>query len=359
MTCLYAIFLLALQPASAQYDFSETGRLLDKYQRQLGGNVVTLVWKDGQMIFKKEQGNYSADTQIPIASCSKWLTAALVMTFVDEGKLSLDDSIGKFLPVFTQYGKGGIKLRHCLSHTTGLESGSMNILTLIAEYRKREKMGSLGAEVDDFARNRKLIAAPGSEFRYSSIGLNIAGHILEVISKKSFGQLFQERIARPLGMLHTSFETGKGPVNPSGSAASTANDYMKFMVMILQKGKYGDNRILSEQSVLDMQRPQIDLSMVKSTPRPAEGFTYALGEWVEETSADGSSTVVASPGLFGSWPLVDNCHHYACLFFIRSLLNNQQRDIYMEIKKTMDGQMTSSCHNYFSASFAVFSPLKY
>src|SRR5215469_14813681 len=86
--------------ASAQYDFSETNRLLKIHQRSLGNDVVTLIWKDGKIIFSKEQGRFKKDTQVPIASCSKWLTAAMVMIFVDEGKLSLDDSIGKYLPIF-------------------------------------------------------------------------------------------------------------------------------------------------------------------------------------------------------------------------------------------------------------------
>ena len=54
-----------------------------------------------------------------IASCSKWLSAALVMTFVDEGKLNLNDTIGKFLPVMTDHQKGNITIWQCLSHLTG------------------------------------------------------------------------------------------------------------------------------------------------------------------------------------------------------------------------------------------------
>jgi CubicO group peptidase (beta-lactamase class C family) len=58
-----------------------------------------------------EGGPYTANTRQPIASCSKWLSAALVMTFVDEGKLNLDDTVGKWLPVLTAHGKGNITVR--------------------------------------------------------------------------------------------------------------------------------------------------------------------------------------------------------------------------------------------------------
>ena len=54
--------------------------------------------------------DYDFTTRTAIASCSKWLSAALVMTFVDEGKLSLNDTIGKFLPMMTIHGKGNITI---------------------------------------------------------------------------------------------------------------------------------------------------------------------------------------------------------------------------------------------------------
>ena len=78
------------------------------------------------MLYKKEMGDFNAKTQAPIASCSKWLTAALVMQFVDEGKLSLDDKVVKYIPEFEKYCKSYITIRQCLSHMTGIadEGGS-------------------------------------------------------------------------------------------------------------------------------------------------------------------------------------------------------------------------------------------
>jgi len=63
--------------------------LKDK-QKLLGTDAVAMVWKGDSLVYKKEMGNLISKTQAPIASCSKWLTAALVMMFVDEGKISLD-----------------------------------------------------------------------------------------------------------------------------------------------------------------------------------------------------------------------------------------------------------------------------
>src|SRR5678809_881175 len=108
--------MLILQVVKGQYNFSELDKNLTQYQQQLGGNVVTMIYKDSQIIYKKELGDFKANNVQPIASCSKWLTAALVMTFVDEGKLSLDDKVSKYIPAFTNYGKGYITIRHCMSH---------------------------------------------------------------------------------------------------------------------------------------------------------------------------------------------------------------------------------------------------
>ncbi|HEX4851540.1 MAG TPA: serine hydrolase domain-containing protein, partial [Puia sp.] len=92
------------QPQPTEQPFPQADQLLKENQKNLGNNVVALVWKDGKMIYEKqlekEVGDFNAKTQVPIGSCSQWMTAALVMTFVDEGKLSLDDKVSKFIPIF-------------------------------------------------------------------------------------------------------------------------------------------------------------------------------------------------------------------------------------------------------------------
>ena len=112
-------FLQFLQPARAQYDFSNVDKFLTANQKALGNSLVVMVYKDGKVVYKKEMGDFDVKTQAPIASCSKWLSAALVMTFVDEGKMNLDDRIDKYIPFFDKYMKGYITIRNCLSHTTG------------------------------------------------------------------------------------------------------------------------------------------------------------------------------------------------------------------------------------------------
>lgn len=141
-------FLLMLQVAQAQTDFSGVDKWLSDNLGGLGGRAVLLVYKDGKQVYAKAENgmnrrqkmagkfmarktgksadevlkDFDENSKLNMASCSKWLSAALVMTFVDEGKLKTSDTIGGYLPMMTANGKGAITIADCLSHLTGIKS---------------------------------------------------------------------------------------------------------------------------------------------------------------------------------------------------------------------------------------------
>src|SRR5215218_9345683 len=82
---------------------------------------VLFIARDGETLHRVAVGHTNARTVMPIASASKWLTSATLMTFVDEGKLDLDDPVRDHLPAFDG-AKSDITVRQLLSHTTGLPS---------------------------------------------------------------------------------------------------------------------------------------------------------------------------------------------------------------------------------------------
>lgn len=350
--------LLFFQAINAQYNWSELDAELEKKQKLLGNNVVVLISKGDSLVYKKEMGGFNSKTVAPIASCSKWLTAALVMQFVDEGKLSLDDKVVKYLPEFKKYFKNYITIRHCLSHMTGIEDDDKFLKRIL----ERRKYSSLEEEVDDFAK-KKIRANAGTDFWYGNIGLNIAGRILEVISKKKFDVLIRTKLFVPLGMTKTTFsDLSGGAINPSGGAQSTADDYMKFLLMLLYKGKYNGKQILSEASVNQMLIVNTTASMIAYAPKAAEGFNYASGSWVMESKTDtvtiiheGKSkpnpvyapvtiaTALASPGLFGTWPMIDFCRGYAYIVFVKNLLGEQRANEHVLLKSIVDKQLAGSC----------------
>jgi CubicO group peptidase (beta-lactamase class C family) len=320
-----------------QARFPELDAALAQYQKMLGNDVVAMVWTD-TLAFKKEMGDFDSKTEAPIASASKWLTAALILELVDEGKLSLDDKVSQFLPIYELYGKKYITLRQCLSHFTGIQGEKGAIAGLL----QRKKFASLEEEVESFAK-QEIQANPGTEFRYNNIGLNIAGRIAEVVTKRKFDQLIKQKLFNPLGMSKTSFSTMDGSaVNPSGGARSTANDYMHFLHMLLNNGKYNGKQILSTNAINEMRKIQTTQEQIKSAPKAAAGFDYALGSWVLEGN-NGEATALASPGLFGTWPMVDWCRGYACLFFAKTLLSEQKADAYMNMKGAIDEKLSSKC----------------
>ena len=331
-------FLLLIQPAFSQYNWKELDAELQAKQQLLGNNVVTLIWKGDSLVYKNEMGEFNSKTQAPIASCSKWLTAALVMQFVDEGKLSLDDKVVKYIPEFEKYFKNYITIRQCLSHMTGINDDDKFLKRLL----ERKKFASLEEEVNAFAA-RDIRANPGTDFWYGNVGLNIAGRVLEVISKKKFDVLIKTKLFTPLGMTKTTFAdlTG-GPVNPSGGAKSTADDYMKFLVMLLNKGKYNGVQLLSENAVNQLLQVQDKKDQIKYAPKAAAGFTYALGSWAIEQK-NNIATTLACPGLFGTWPMIDFCRGYAYIVFVKNFLGEEKAEIHLEIKKIIDKQIASSC----------------
>ena len=359
-----ASFLLLLQPAKAQYEWSKLDAELQAKQKLLGDNVVAMIWKGDSLVYKKEMGGFNSKTQAPIASCSKWLTAALVMQFVDEGKLSLDDKVVKYLPEFEKYFKNYITIRHCLSHMTGIQDDDKFLRRIL----ERRKLSSLEEEVNAFAA-RDIRANPGTDFWYGNVGLNIAGRVLEVISKKKFDVLIKSKLFIPLGMTKTTFaELNGGPVNPSGGAKSTADDYMKFLVMLLNNGKHNGVQILTENSVNEMRKVQNKTVQIMYAPKSAEGYLYASGSWViayKDSTIDAGTkksmtavpplpesrtreisvaTSLASPGLFGTWPMIDYCRGYAYIIFVKNLLGEERADAHRQLKKIVDEQFPTACH---------------
>lgn len=315
----------------SQSRFHDLDKVIESKKRILGGDVCVLVSNGNTILYEKNLGEYNPNTVKPIASCSKWLTAALVMTFVDEGKLSLDDKVSKYIPAFNTKDKNEITIQHCLSHQTGIESKRITLFKLM----KRRKYKSLQEEVlNDFAL-RSMIGEPGKVFAYGNVGLNIAGYILELISGSDFETLMQEKILKPLQMKSTTF-VSKGAVNPSGSARSSASDYIRFLNMLINKGVYNGEQILSEKSIQQMCKSYNGGVSILFTPEQGEGVDYGLGCWVLQKDIQQNGQVVCSPGLFGTYPYINLKRHYTAIIFVKNLKIKNRKQTYGELMNRID-----------------------
>ena len=334
---VFTFFLFSLG-LNAQVDTASISAKLLQH-KELGKNVVCLLYKNGKLLYKRESPDLTAKTQQPVGAFSQWLTAALVMTFVQEGKLSLEDKVSDYIPLYNKYSKSYITIRNCLTHNTGIES-DFNFNKLF----QKSKFKTLEEEAIFFASKREIKANPGTEFNYSNIGYNIVGRILEVISKKGFDRIAQDRILRPLGMRGTTFanEDYNAATDPSLGARSTANDLTNFMNMLLNKGMFNNKQVLSEESVKTLLSLQAKPPM-KNIPKAVEGYDFAFGSWILEEDATGKIQSATSPSFSGTWPIVDFCRGYTLVVFTDQLKNVPGKEFYLDIKSIVDEGITANC----------------
>ncbi|MEX2186642.1 MAG: serine hydrolase domain-containing protein [Pirellulales bacterium] len=263
-----------------------------------------------------------ADAIFWIASMSKPITAAAVMMLQDEGKLSVDDPVEKYVPELAELKtrdgeKVKITIRHLLTHTSGMGEISA------AEARRATKL----ADVMPLYAARPVGFEPGSKWQYCQSGINTAARIVEVVSDMPFDEFLEKRLFEPLGMKDTAFYLseeqlprlatsyqrtgdtleesevfilyGKSPTSrdrfpaANGGLFSTAADYAKFCQMILGGGQFAGRRYLNSKTVKQMTTVQTGDLKTGFT----EGNGWGLG-WCVVRKPQGV-TEVLSPGTHG------------------------------------------------------------
>ena len=347
--CILLILLLSLcitqrsplkedNTVNSGYDFSALDTLLQREARKNGGMALVLL-KDGVIIYDKSSSGITSDTVIPIASATKWLSAAVIMALVDEGVLSLDDKASKYLDNYTGH-HGEMTVRQMFSHTSGLPGhysstripGSDDILS--------NRKITLAESVDMIAEI-ELLEDPGTQFYYGGLSMQVAGRIAEVASGKDWLTLFEEKVAHPLGMTETDYN-GLGPTNNpriAGSIQTSAHQYAQFLQMLLADGTYEGKRILSPNAVNEMLKDQTFGVPIVSSPwqkyeylLPVEEVRYGIGCWLEVTDERGNAMEASSQGAFGFSPWIDKDRNLAGVLAVKSRLTKVM-PAYLEMKE--------------------------
>lgn len=335
---LLLLFLQLQVTAKAQPDWTAVKAKMSSNIPLLGKEFSFVLATQDSVLLLQENNGFSLKTQVPIASSSKWLTAVLLYKLAEEGKLNLDDPVAQYLPSFSKYFKNYITIRQCLSHMTGIQEKG-----IVRNLLQRKKFFSLEEEVNDIA-TRDIRAKPGTDFWYGNTGINIAGRIAEVVTKKKFDVLIKMKVFTPLGMRKTSFaQLDGGPINPAGGAVSTTEDLLRFLQMLLRKGKTDATiQFLSESSVEELLQQQASPEQVNFAPASAKGYGYAQGAWVLESNNQ-KATALASPGLFGSWPMIDLCRGYVYVVLVKNILGEERANLHKEMKDLIDRQLKNAC----------------
>jgi len=220
------------------------------------------------------------DTIFPLASLTKPITATLAMILVEDGLLGLNRPVQWYIPEFVGEGKDKVMVHHLLTHTAG-----MNDELEHEHAAKKKDENPPPDEAQHLSLDEHMLhmydaplwKPPGVEMKYSNHGIILAGEIVERVSSMSLEDFARERIFDPLGMKDTFYEV-PGSVEhriaadasdtqldvhrsrgtrACGGAHSTAMDMAIFGQMFLNRGVYGDARILSPASVAEMTRNQI------------------------------------------------------------------------------------------------------
>ena len=286
------------------------------------------IFRDGFGLASLETGKpFTIDAPCRIASVTKPHTSTLIAMLVEQGKLSWDDPVDKYLPSFAGIAvrdKGPTtrtpKVRELLSHTAGfpgqpaIDAGRWKIRTT----------GTLADAVADLPA-QGLAAEPGTVYAYTGLGYLVAGRIAELVTGKEYGALMQEKLLEPIGAttatfnpsdelksrMPTMYERKEGELvkvdlanrprsaatypNPAGSLVSTLDDVGWLMMMHRNRGQVNGKQLVKPETLHALYQRQ-----------PATGRTgYGLGFNVLKVNAKGDGVRVRHTGASGTFAQLD------------------------------------------------------
>lgn len=313
--------------------------------RKIAGGVAAVA-RRGKLVYLEPVGLQSLESKAPmterslfrIYSMTKAVTAVAVMMLVEAGKLQLTDPASKFLPEFKsvmvqsegappQRPSREITIQDLLLHTSGLSHRT-------SELYRRLQVRSRSIDLRQFVVNitkAPLMEDPGTRFRYSE-ATTVLGRIVEVCAKQSFDSFVATHILQPLGMSDTAFwvdaaarprlttvyQRGQdGSIAPfeieevpftekpalmegAVGLVSTAEDFVRFSQMLLNKGELGGVRLLKPETVRSMTVNSLSPSILKEkggnvgwglanvdvvVGEGSRGYLTAIGEYGWDGSA--------------------------------------------------------------------------
>jgi CubicO group peptidase (beta-lactamase class C family) len=210
--------LLAQGSLSADQQSKVDAAVRDVLSRTGVPSASVGIVQGGQIVFTKAYGsarldplmNATTSLHYAIGSISKQFTAACVLLLQEEGKLSIDDPIAKYLPELTR--AKDVTIRNILSHTSGYEDYAPQDYTIPAW----TKPTTADKVVHEWA-TKPLDFEPGSQYQYSNTNFNIAGLIVEKVSGEPFWSFLSRGVLKPLGMTNTiDLDTEHDKLEPVG-----------------------------------------------------------------------------------------------------------------------------------------------
>ncbi len=279
------IRLLLLSLFAFQISFAQTwqdtlsaiNKTLEQYQPQNPG-IQLSVSRNGKIIFSKAWGIADMERNVPLTtnsileagSVSKQFTAAAILLLEQQGKLSLNDDVQKYIPELPDYGTP-VKLYHLLHHCSGLRDwGDIAELT---GWPRGKKFYTNEDVLEIIVRQKTLNFKPGAEYLYSNSNYNLLAIIVQRVSGLTLAAFTKKYIFEPAGMMHTQWRDDPNRIVPDravaysksakgyeinmpneyvygqGGLLTTTEDLLKWNTFY-QSGKFGNPSLLSQQTQL-------------------------------------------------------------------------------------------------------------
>ncbi len=294
--------------------------------RDGGSGAMGLVVFDrqGQKVFEKYLGPINGESRIAVASASKLVSAMVLFEVIRRGQLTLDSTTGQVLGWTGP--KAAITLRQLLSFTSGLPP--INLCT-------SNPLTTLAACVEVLSRVT-LDAPPGTRYDYGSTHMHVAARMAEVVTGKTWAQLFDEVARQPLGLSSEAEYfcaplQRAGRLNPliAGGLVLTPNEYAKLLLVNAGRGTFGTT-VIGNAALYDEQgKEPFPSATIGLTPVGALGlpFRYGLGAWLECATPATGCAVISSPGAFGFTPWVDREAGYAAMLVTQEMRSSAESGV--------------------------------
>lgn len=330
-------FLCPTKPVAAQ-DL----RKLDHYLKEVYDNHIipgfsVVVVNERGLVYKKGFGKERLDWTTPftgqtvnaIGSLTKSMTAMAIMQLVEQGDLELDTPVVHYLPWFRTANKDmsdKVTVRMLINNTSGLQASPEPSYDL--------SDNALAALTRNL-RSTFITREPGTVYEYNNLGFSIAGYVISQVSGLPYKEYLDKQLFGPLAMKSTSTDPEKfgalgaleghyqgiyqatpalrekqfesGEYIPAGSfTRSTAQDLGNYLMALLNKGKFGNARLLSEESIAEMWSPNSSFpGLMEDEGGDGKPIQYGLGWMISEIEGRKIVHHGGSTGKMSSMTMID------------------------------------------------------
>jgi CubicO group peptidase (beta-lactamase class C family) len=210
-TLLLAFTLLTVLATAQQKDAKQLSsgfdKLLSAQFKADEPGATALIAHNGQVIYKKAYGLADVELSVPmkrdnifkIGSITKQFTAVVILQLMEQGKLSLQDEITRYIPDYPTQGNK-ITIEHLLTHTSGIRN-----YTSIKDTVGWDRRDVTPVEMIDYFKNQPMRFAPGTRWEYSNSGYFLLGYIIEKITGRTYAEYLEEHFFTPLQMNNSSY----------------------------------------------------------------------------------------------------------------------------------------------------------